>query len=255
MSSTASPSLEALMARYLERQAESHDLGITGNEGPEVVPYDAGPVQPVDARLAWDEARVALEHFKAPSQDAKPPVGWASLVSQNEPHVAIAFCVGNFPQLVRNFHQLLQSSHLVAPKPTKTKPISIVGFDEWASKASTFSAVIWALAGWRLARQFDRAEALVQEWSGRVPDTWQAAWDNEIAALAWHRGNANEAISHWQRQTPALPVRFNLAMADLFTGRARQAGVAFEQVLAELPDHGGWHHLARLYHTLSQMRA
>src|SRR5262245_21262874 len=105
----APPSVKDLFAQYLERQidAVSQGLGYAEPTG-EAVPHDAVPVQPVDPRLAWQEALAVanLQPATARTKWAVPPE-WPALVAQQEPAVALAFCLGNFPQLVRNLHPLL----------------------------------------------------------------------------------------------------------------------------------------------------
>ena len=68
------------------RQAEARAAGIAAPDTGEVVPFEAVPVQPVDARLAWEEAGSAFGFFgtnkapalKAPAEPAKAPAGPAS---------------------------------------------------------------------------------------------------------------------------------------------------------------------------------
>src|SRR5260370_33250371 len=50
------PKLSSLLARYLDRQASAHNDGLAAAEIGEVVPYEVGPVQPNDARPAWEES-------------------------------------------------------------------------------------------------------------------------------------------------------------------------------------------------------
>src|SRR5260370_35953625 len=50
------PKLSSLLARYLDRQASAHNDGLAAAEIGEVVPYEVGPVQPIDARPAWEES-------------------------------------------------------------------------------------------------------------------------------------------------------------------------------------------------------
>ena len=242
------PKLDSLMARYLERRAEAEAIGIEAGDLSEVTPYEAGPVQPIDPKVAWEEALVALSVVGLKAKSAKAPPGWVQLVGQNEPHVAIAFCVGNFPQLVRHFHLLLQKQ--TNPLPAPGAAIDVPQFLEWAGQATAFPQAIQALAGLRLSRQFDRADAFLAKMPA-IPTEWKAAWDNEVAALAWHRGDTTAAVALWKSQPPTLPVRFNLAMASLFLGDVPMARIVLEQVIGELPESSGWHHLARLYHTLS----
>ena len=48
---------------------------------------------------------------------------------------------------------------------------------------------------------------------------------------------------------------FNRGMAALFLGRPAEAREPLRQAVAQLPEKGSWHHLARLYLTLAEMRA
>jgi len=246
------------MARYLQRQAQARDLGLDTLDPTEIVPFEAGPVQPVDAQLALDESAVALRLFGPDlvRQTPKAPAGWVALVAQSEPQVAVAFCVGNFPQLVRDFHRLLQPLDLTTLRPRPGAPVAAPAFLEWAEQVGrqpAFPQIFFTLGGLRLARRFEEAEQLVRRTS-EIPTACRAAWENEVAALAWHQGKAEEAAAAWQTQAPSLPVRFNQAMAELFLGRPGAARGVLESVMAELPEDGAWHHLARLYHTLSVLR-
>lgn len=245
------PTLEALMAGYVRRQTEAAALGLAPGEGAEVTPYEAGPVQPIEPKLAWDEGLAVLPHFGMATKGLTPPTGWVNLVALAEPQVAIAFCVGNYPQLVRDFHKLLQHDDLTKLRPATASPVAVPALADWADNATGFPQSIFALAAHRLAKNFDRAARLM---NAEVPAEWQATWDNELASLSWHRGQAEEAIAMWRKQEPTLPVRFNLAMASLFTGRGKMAKADLETVMADLPENTAWHHLARLYHTLCVLR-
>jgi hypothetical protein len=253
------PSLQDLMARFVAGQAGAHAAGLASFEPGEVMPYEAGPVQPIDAKLAWHEALAATAHYPSALDSAQTPAPphWPQLVSSHEPVVALAFCVGNFPQLVRNFHQILQSTELSKLRPAGGRPVAVPVLVSWAHQSAAgkeFPAALLALGALRLAKQFEEADQLVAALDGAVPGTWRAAWDNEKAALAWHRGAYAEARELWRRQPASLPVRFNLAMADLFSGSAADAHAALTGVVAELPEASAWHHLARLYLTLAAMR-
>src|SRR5262245_24699336 len=104
-----SPSVADLFTRYLNRQidAQTQGLGYAAPTG-EAEPHEAVPVQPVDPQLAWKEA-LAAAGVLAPTSRVKwlVPPEWPTLVAQQEPAVALAFCLGNYPQLVRNLHPLL----------------------------------------------------------------------------------------------------------------------------------------------------
>src|SRR5881227_2647468 len=161
------PNLSSLLARYLERQAEAHASGLGASEAGEVVPYEVGPVQPIDARPAW-EAAVAVAKFYGPGE-ARPwqaPPQWAQLVAAHEPETALPFCVGNFPQLVRNFQALSQAKNLADLRPTaNSRPVQAPALVDWAKQAATaplFPRALLALGALRLAKQFEAADELIR---------------------------------------------------------------------------------------------
>src|SRR5947209_1632444 len=87
----AQPDLARLLSGYLQRQADAHALGLaTLDAAGEVVPHEAGPVQPIDPRLAWDEALAAARLFvpQAPAPSWPAPPSWPTLVAGHEPAVA-----------------------------------------------------------------------------------------------------------------------------------------------------------------------
>src|SRR5260370_31256126 len=108
-------SVSELFTQYLRGQISAREQGLALDvpEG-EVTPYEAAPVQPVDPRQAWDGAVAAPRLFAG--VDVKTwtvPPEWPALVTAQEPAVALAFCAGHFPQLVRNL-QPLRAGDLLA---------------------------------------------------------------------------------------------------------------------------------------------
>src|SRR5207244_10792645 len=103
----------------------------------------------------------------------------------------------------------------------------------------------------RRARQFDRAEEVLRH---KPADEWRAAWANEEAALAWHRGRAGDAAALWRDQPDSAPVLFNRGMAALFLGQRGEARGWLRGAADQLPEASAWHHLARLYLTLAEIR-
>jgi hypothetical protein len=246
------------MNRFLAGQTGAHAAGLAAFDPREVEPYEARPVQPIDAALAWKEALAATAHYQGALDPETPaPPHWPQLVSSHEPVVALAFCIGNFPQLVRDFHQVLQSRDLKALAPMAGRPVAAPQLLSWAQEIAAkkqFPGLLVALGALRLAKRFEEADSLIASVDGAVAVAWRPAWDNEKAALAWHRGETAAARELWSRQLKTLPVRFNLAMAELFLGNAKAARTALADIVQELPDASGWHHLARLYLTLAEMR-
>jgi tetratricopeptide (TPR) repeat protein len=248
------------MARYLDKRISAHADGLAGPEtSGEVVPFEAAPVQPVDARLAWQEALSAVSYYRpaAVSSNATAPPDWPQLVAAHEPVVALAFCAGNFPQLVRDFQPLLHHFALAKTRPTPGRPVPAPALLDWAAQTAAqkkYPETLLALGALRLAKQWDRAGELVQAHAAAVPAEWRHGWANEAAALAWHQGKWEEARDQWRTQTKSVPVLFNRGMAALFLGQPAEARTCLAEAVGQLPEAGAWHHLGRLYLTLAETR-
>jgi tetratricopeptide (TPR) repeat protein len=247
-------SLEHLFKDYLNRQitAQTEGLGFAETDG-QVVPHEAIPVQPVDPQLAWDDALAVIRHFPATEPRWEVPPDWPSLVVNQEPAIALAFCIGNFPQLVRNLHPLLSGGDLTVLRQSRGRPVSVPSsLSHWATETRTVPQFLLAAGVLRLARRYDEAAELLR--SNAAPLAWQAVLANETAALMWHRGRAEEALALWQTQEASVPVLFNRGMAALFLGRAAEARTALGEAVAQLPDTSAWHHLGHLYLALATAR-
>jgi hypothetical protein len=252
------PSLHDLLARYLDRQASAHEEGLgLADLGGEVIPFDAVPVQPVEPRLAWAEALDVLRALDLPTDGCSgaAPAEWPTLVASHEPEVALPFCLGNFPQLVRHLPGLLHLPEGGALRAPAGPAAPLLDLQEWAERTARtgeYPQALLAVAALRLAREFDAAAALLPEMKS-VPAAWRGLRANEEAALAWHRGDFDAAAS-WGAQAESVPVLFNRGMAGLFLGRPAEARTSLGRAAARLPEDGAWHHLARLYLALAEMR-
>jgi hypothetical protein len=194
--------LAELFRHYLERQVSAHSNGWAGAESlGEVEPYEVAASQPVDPRLAWEEALVAVQCL-APEEkltELAQPRDWATLVANHEPVVALPLCTGNYPQLMRNFHGLLQAEDLTSLLPTVGRPVVSAALLDWASttlEKGVFPQSLIALGALRLGKQFDAARKLITEHGKHVPAAWSVAWSNEEAALAWHQGRGGCCRHH-----------------------------------------------------------
>lgn len=252
------PSLAELMTGYLREQTEAHASGLAAvSAAGEVQPYEAGPVQPVDARSAWRESLAAMRLFGCADDAAAiaAPPDWPTLVATHEPVFALALCVGNFPQLVRNLHPLLQAKNLSGLRhQTAGRPVFVPALVEWSGKKGTprnFVQIVLTAGCLRLAREFDRAAALLQDAEKHLPSTGQALLDNEKAALAWQRGETDAARQLWLAQPESAVVLFNRGMSALFLDEPARAQADLTRAVAQLPERSAWHHLGHLYLTLS----
>jgi tetratricopeptide (TPR) repeat protein len=248
----APPTVADLFAQFLTQQISAHAEGLGYAEPTgEAVPHEAVPVQPVDPQLAWKDAVVAakLLHPATGPKWSVPPE-WPTLVTQQEPAVALAFCLGNYPQLVRNLHLLLTREPAALREATAPR-VTIPAIEQWASQTHDVPTRLLAAGVLRLARQFDRAEELLAQ---PVSEEWQALHANEVAALAWHRGQPEKALVLWRKAPESAPVLFNRGMASLFLGQDQEAVESLRQATSALPESSAWHHLAQLYLALASVR-
>ncbi|MGE3805310.1 MAG: hypothetical protein AB7K24_11615 [Gemmataceae bacterium] len=251
--SNTAPNLSELLSRYLERQHEASAQGLTAVEG-DVIPFEAVPVQPVEPRLAWDEARAALDFFRKGATAGSTPPDWPTLVAGQEPAFAVALAAGNYPQLVRDLHRLLQARSPSLLQPAGGRPVAASSLPGWAGGDHPFPETLLAVGTLRLARYFDDAQELVDRHADEVPAEWRDAWENERAALAWHQGRAREAHDLWCRMPDSAPVLFNRGMSALFLDRPKDARTWLNKAVAEIPETSAWHHLGRLYLALAEMK-
>ena len=76
--------------------------------------------------------------------------------------VAIPFCVGNFPQLMRDFHQILTQPNATESLPTAGRPAVADELQPWVdaiARKKQFPQMLLALGAMRLANHFDSADA------------------------------------------------------------------------------------------------
>ena len=251
------PNLDDLLTRYLRRRTEAQQQGVASFDVGEVTPYDAGPVQPIDAKMAWDEAKMALAVGTHSAREAysKAPPSWAQLVATHEPVVALALCVGNFPQLVRNFHQISHKADLASLRPQAGRAAVIPGLEAWVGKAEASEKPRngcwpWACCDWpsssrRPTASSRRTTRVFRRRRGAPGRMRRPPWSG-IGATPRRRGNCGK------RQEETVAVLFNRAMADLFLGRTEAARGELSRVIEQLPESSAWHHLAHLYLTLAQ---
>jgi tetratricopeptide (TPR) repeat protein len=249
------PPLDELFRNYLQRQAaaQGQGLGFADVCG-EVVPHEAVPLQPADPQQAWQDAQAIVPYLagKTKVQWQVPP-DWPALVATQEPAVDLAFCLGNFPQMVRLLQPLLTLGGAVQPTSSAPRPLPVAGLTEWAKKARTFPEILLAAAALRLARHFDEADDLLRQ-AGEADANLAALRANEEAALLWHQGRHAEALAAWQAQEATAPVLFNRGMAAIFLGGFADAVEPLGQAVKALPETSAWHHLGHMYRALAQAR-
>jgi tetratricopeptide (TPR) repeat protein len=249
------PPLEELFRNYLRRQtaAQGEGLGFADVSG-EVVPHEAVPLQPADPQQAWKDALAAATLLAGTAKVKwQVPPDWPTLVATQEPAVDLAFCVGNFPQMVRMLQPLLTLSGPLQPTSPAPRPLPVPGVVEWAKKARSYPEVLLAAGVLRLARHFDEAADVLKQ-AGEAPAQWHRLRANEEAALLWHQGRHAEALAAWQAQEATPAVLFNQGMAAIFLGRFDEAKDALGRAVKELPETSAWHHLGQMYLALAQAR-
>lgn len=254
--------LGKLMTRFLQQR--SADPASIMEEGGEVSPYQAVAVYMVEPRTALDEAAAAADFFLDKQMAAgfrlsKTPPEWAALVRGQETLAAVPLSLGNFPQLVRDVTPLLGDKPLTEMKPGEGRPFALAELEEWGRKMAgkrRWAEALFAAGALRAANQFDAADELLGQVRSAAPKSWDGLLRNEEAALAWQRGDSDEARRLWDDHPADNPaILFNRGLAALFTGEAAAAAPLLARAAAGLPEDGPWQHLARLYLILAESRS
>lgn len=254
----AHPGIADLMSRYLAQQAEARGAGIGEAPVNEVEPYEAAAFPLVEPRTAWDEAIAAIRLLdpEKGKLNIAPPADWSGLISGMESFAALPFASGNFPQLVRDLPALIRTTRRSDLQPKRLPALEGSSLESWAMQIARKGHLPDALVSvgmLRLARQFDAAERVIADLRPKAETRWHDALANEEAALAWHRGDAEQAASKWLSLPDSAPVCFNRGMSWLFRDQAAAARTALNQAVAMLPETDAWHHLARLYLALASI--
>lgn len=259
------PALGQLLEQFLKNRLASAEGGLLSEvEAGEVTPYQAVAIHLVEPRTALQEAVEAADYLLATEQASgfrlpamKIPPDWATLVRSQDSSVAVPFCLGNFPQMVRDVTPLLAGVSATELRLSAGRPIEVVGVSEWGRKMlgkSRFAEAVFAAAALRLANQYDAASELLEEIRRTAPAEYGSVLLNEEAALAWHQGELEEAGRLWAKhpgqQSPAI--LFNRGLAALFAGGSAEAAPLLTRAADALPESSAWHHLARLYATLAE---
>lgn len=241
---SAQPTLEDLMVRFLAARSDAATAAVEPGEG-EVEPYEVAAGFRVDPRAAWTDATALFTTGgQAPASPVVPlPNDWATLVNQPVVAFAVPMAAGNFPQRVRDLHPLLTRFNPAELRPAiNQQPLpGLIGMRSWIAKNATTQPVFAAGLA-RLIGDYDTADTLIP-----------AADANERAALLWQRGRCEEALAVWSG-LPETPVAlFNHGMALLFLGRIAEAKSVLARAIAAIPETSNWNALARLYLAVAEI--
>jgi hypothetical protein len=241
---SAQPTLEDLMVRFLASRSDAAAAAVEPGEG-EVEPHEVAAGFRVDPRAAWTDATALITPgAQTPGSPAVPlPNDWTTLVNQPAAAFAVAMAAGNFPQRVRDLHPLLTKFDPAELRPSgEQSPLpGLSGVRNWIATNATAQPI---LAGGlaRLLGDYETAEQLIP-----------ADAANERAALLWHRGRCDEALAAWNTMPETAAVLFNRGMALLFTGKVAEAKTALAQAVAAIPESSGWNELAALYLAVAEI--
>jgi hypothetical protein len=210
------------------------------------MPHEVLTAFRVDARTAWAEAKEAVTIFGAGKADLAAPTEWPALVVWAEA-VAVPIAVGNYPQLARDVGKL------IAFEPTPAAAANDADFPalkRWAAKESNAAsplARIFSAAVFRLLGRFDDAAATLDSAESMCTGAWATVHTNEVAALAFARGDYTAAGAAWDALPDSPAAAFNRGLARLALGRRDEARLHLAAAADGLPATSSWADLARLY--------
>ena len=247
------PSLTDLMVRFLATRSDAASGVAVESCESEVEPHEVATGFLVDARVTWTDATAPLA--MAPTS---PPADWSILVAQPTVAFAVPMAAGNYPQRVKDLHPLLTRFVPTELRPSgEQQPIpGLSGLRTWIvreAKKDQPQAHLLAAGVARLLGEMDWAASLLTDAKPRCTDELQPRWENESAALSWHRGEADLALAAWERLESTPAIALNRGMARLFLGEARKANADLQLAIDQLPESSGWAELARLYLAVAEI--
>jgi len=248
----AQPTLADLTAAFLTTRSDAAAAAVEP-VGSEVEPYEVAAGFRVEPRTAWADATATLA-----TSPAATPTEWAALVGLPTAVYAVPMAAGNFPQRVRDVTPLLGRFNPAALRPSAdgTPAPGLSGLRTWVvreAKKRTAAAALLAAGVARAAGELDWAAELLSDAESLCTGDDRGRWENERAALAWHRGDAADALARWEALPDSPAARFNRGMALLFLGRAAESHAALAAAIDALPEGSGWRDLAELYRTLAEI--
>ena len=241
--SNGQPTLTDLMVRFLATRSDAAMMAAVEPASGDVEPHEVAAGFRVDPRAAWTDAVAAIQPAAA-----SIPNEWSSLVNQPSAAFAVAMAAGNFPQRVKDLHPLLAKFDARELRPS-ANPAATPGLSGLRAWIETESNQLLAAGVARTVGDFDRAEQLLAQAEK------SSKWENERAALLWHRGRCDEALAAWSAMADSPEVLFNRGMALLFTGQFKPAREMLARAIAVIPESSGWNALARLYQAVAEIQS
>lgn len=247
------PSLDDLMVRFLATRSDAASGAAVESAGGDVEPHEVAAGFRVDPRAAWADAVAALA-----TAPGSTPTEWAALVAQPAAAFAVAFAAGNFPQRVKDLQPLLAKFDPAEMRPggSQSPAAGFSGLRTWVikeAKKGTPQSALLAAGMARAIGEFDWAGELLTAAEPHCTGELRSVWENEQAALLWHRGEGEAALAAWDTLAETPAVLFNRGMARLFLGRFAEAKPLLTKAVEVLPEAQGWNALARLYLALAEI--
>src|SRR5205823_13887658 len=115
---------------------------------------------------------------------------------------AVAMAAGNFPQRVKDLHPLLAKfdARELRPAANAAATPGLTGLRnsiEQEAKKGTAQSLLLAAGLSRSLGDFERAGQLLDDAGKLCTGDLRAKWENERAALLWHRGRCDDALAAW----------------------------------------------------------
>ena len=255
---TGQPSLEDLMVRFLATRSDASPGAVEHAEG-DVEPFEVAAGFRVDPRAAWTDAAAAHNTGANPGTPAGTiPPEWGDLVGQPAAAFAVAMAGGNFPQRVKDLHPLLTkfAPAELRPSASQSPAPGLSGLRTWVArefKKRQPTAILMAAGVARAIGEFDWSHEVLTEAESLCTGELRAAWENERAALLWHRGDCSAALAAWDALPETPAVLFNRGMANLFLGKFTESRALLGRAVAAIPEASGWNALARLYLAVAEI--
>ena len=242
------PSLNELLSRYLNDP--SQHSGSLNNRLGMMEPYEVQGAFRPDARQTWRDATSVMELFGLKSETLTIAPEWDSFTDLERTLPLLPIGFGLFPQRVSatiDWNGSLSNATTPVPGFSRLRQWLNDSISHENPKRLLIASGIAATLG-----DTERAVQLIQAAQPHCDAGWQPVWRNQKDAVAFLTGTASDGLFPQERSDPLT--QFNRGVLALHDDNPTMAHSEFESATSIMPETSSWHHLAKLYQSVAEMR-
>jgi len=233
MTKIEQPTADALTLSYFLAEADRFSVADVG----EVEPYDASVGFRIPPTQTWADAQETCRSLGG--LKLAPPLSWSACLAVEWPLAAGWMAAGLHPQRIRE----QPNTTLLSPSDERALQAELRA----ALKSPSIAAKLIASGAGLLVGDIQQSSDILSGLDAALPTV-----ANQHGVLAAVAGDLSTATAHWQGLGDYAPALYNRGLEAWNRSDYVVSADLFTKAAALIPEHSGWHHLARLYLILGQ---